>query len=175
MTTARATALTAGAGLALMAVLAPLAVFLALPAGHTTAAGLLLAVVVLLDVVVAVTLSDVLSPGGGPLAVAAAGLRLLYATVFTVAVGFLLRGEVDTFERIWEPSLGVFGLHLLAVGVLGWRTVVPRLIAALVFLAGAGYLVDALLPLGVEVSGVSFVGEVALLLWLLARGGRARR
>lgn len=175
MTTARATALTTGVSLALMAVAAPLAIFLALPSGHTTIAALLLVLVIVLDVIVAVTLSDVLSPGGGPVAVTATGLRLLYAAVFAVAVFFLFRGDAETFRQVWDPGLGVFGLHLLTVAVLGWRTILPRIIAGLVFLAGLGYLVDALSPLEFEVSGVSFVGEVALLLWLLVRGGRARR
>jgi hypothetical protein len=72
----------------------------------------------------------------------------------------------------------LFGVHLVLVGVLCWRSdVVPRLIGVLVALAGIGYFVDSVGVLvtpsyGADLAAVLFVGEVALMVWLLWWGLR---
>lgn len=176
----RDAAVAAGGALALMTVAAPVAVFGLLPAGRDGAAALLLLGVVVLDVVVAVALVRVL--GGGLLARTAGALRLVYSAAFAVAVAQLLGpGGEDAFTRLWDASLLVFGLHLVAVGVALWRMPRrPRLVATLVSLAGVAYLTDssltALAPAWAEAtSGVTSacaMGELALAVWLLARAGR---
>ena len=73
-------------------------------------------------------------------------------------------------------------MHLVLVGVLCWRSgFVPRVIGVLVVLAGAAYAVDSIGVLlsasyDLELAAFLFVGEVALMVWLIwwgTRGGRA--
>lgn len=179
---ARPAALVAGIGLALMAVFAPLAVFAAIPAGLTGPAALVVLTVAILDIVVSFALLPVFSGRAQTLGHITAGLRVAYAAVFAVAGANLLgRADVAAFERIWDAGLLIFAAHLIALSMLIWRSkVVGWWLSVLVLIAGLGYLVDAVIvavapEVGVEVGGVTFVGEVALLLWLLIRGGRPRR
>lgn len=72
-----------------------------------------------------------------------------------------------------------FGLWLVPLGVLIWASgFIPRWVGALLVVAGAGYLVDVVLAVmlpnaGFVVSEFTFVGELVLLGWLLARGVNA--
>ena len=72
----------------------------------------------------------------------------------------------------------LFGLHLFLVGCLAHRSgFVPRLLAVLVCLAGAGYAFDSVAGVlsngaAPAVATVTFLGELLLGLWLLARGRR---
>ena len=69
-----------------------------------------------------------------------------------------------------------FGLWLLPLGILIYRSgYLPKLIGALLMLAAAGYVVDVatffLAPgSGPVLSEFTFVGELALMLWLLVMG-----
>ncbi|QCC78822.1 DUF4386 family protein [Nocardioides daphniae] len=175
----RTPAVVAGAALLVMAVLAPLGLLLALPAGHFGVAALVALTVAVLDVVAAVALLPVLATGGELWAWIAATLRVAYAAVFTVA-GASLLAPVDEarFHAVWDAGLLVFGAHLLVAGAACVRsTLVPTWIGWLVVLAGAGYAFDAVVvAVGAEsafsLGAVTFVGEVVLLLWLLVRCGR---
>ena len=154
-----------------------------------------LVAVVLLDVVVAWALLVFFRPVDRRLSALAAGLRVVYAAVFLAAVvplagvaGLVESGgasagdevlrRVDTFDQVWSAGLFLFGVHLLLIGLLAYRSgYVPRLLAALVAVAGAGYVLDTLttaLAGGsfVTVSTVTFVGEPLLAVWLLVRGRR---
>ncbi|MGC5627909.1 DUF4386 family protein [Georgenia sp. Z1344] len=174
--------LVAAAALTAMAALAPIATFVLLPDGRTSVAGWLMLVVAALDVVVALALVPVLEPAGRRLARVTAALRIGYGLVLGyAAAGLVVAGDAERFDQIWDLALGVFGLSLVGVGVLLWRLAgAPRWLAALVVVAGAGYVVDAVVsqvgPAGAfEVSTISFVGEVALIVWLVLNGLRARR
>ncbi|WP_371688597.1 DUF4386 domain-containing protein [Micromonospora sp. KC207] len=74
---------------------------------------------------------------------------------------------------MWSLGLILFGVHLLMIGWLAWRSdAVPTWVAVLVAIAGAGYLADsigALVPAAYpfQVAAVTFVGEVVLMVWLL--------
>lgn len=174
--------LIAGTGLALMAVLSPFGFLLALPAGDTVTAGVVGLLVAVLDVVVALALVPVLTPGGRRLCIGAAALRIAYALVLGVAAGALLvTGDGEAFQRRWDAGLLLFGAHL---ALAGWAAIrargIPTWIGALVALAGAGYLVDSagalLAPdVGLSIGAFTFVGEVVLLVWLLWRGFRPSR
>ncbi|WP_185715078.1 DUF4386 family protein [Gulosibacter macacae] len=124
-------------------------------------------------------LIPVFATGGRRLSLAAAALRIGYAAALGIATGTLFAGDAEAFDSIWQTALGLFGLHLVVLAIAGWRSsIVPRWIAALVAIAGVGYLVDALLSitqtsLGFELSTVTFIGEVALLVWLLGWAGRS--
>ena len=80
-TSLRTSALVAGTSLALMALIAPLGLLIALPAGMTGIAALSVLVIAALDVVAAVALYPVLRPGGELLAQIASATRVAYVDV----------------------------------------------------------------------------------------------
>ncbi|MDX8032088.1 DUF4386 domain-containing protein [Lentzea sp. BCCO 10_0856] len=159
-------------------------------------------VVIALDVVVAWGLYRVFSPAGKNLSMLSAAFRLVYTAVFMVAIGQLLRGlrllgdddylavfgaeqlhalallEVTAFNDLWMAGLGLFGLHLILVGYLAYRSgYVPRLLGVLLVVAGLGYVIDSF---GVmlsqsawtDVASYTFIGEFLLALWLVIWGSR---
>lgn len=158
--------------------------------------------VVVLDVVVAWALFRVFSPVSTDIARLAAWFRLAYAGVLAVAVSQLagipdllnsegssavftaeeLQGQVllktTTFDDIWMAGLILFGVHLLLVGYLAYKSgYVPRVLGVLLVIAGAGYAFDSLVTVlsggsPFAISTVTFLGEFLLGLWLLIRGRR---
>lgn len=158
-----------------------------------------LVVVVALDVVVAWALYRVFSPVNKSLSMLAMALRLVYSGVLMVAVGELLgvvrllsddgyravfgADQVDAqamvgiaaFNDIWYVGQFLFGLHLLLIGYLAYRSgYVPRLLGALITISGLGYAADSLgavLSQGswTDISAFTFIGEFLLALWLLIR------
>lgn len=153
-----------------------------------------------LDVLVGWALRAFLDHAQPTVALLAAWCRTGYAVVLAVAVAHLtgvagllrdgagadrLRADgypgLTGFQQVWSLGLLLFGVHLLLVGWLAWRSdTVPTWVAALVAVAGAGYLADSAGPLvaadyPVQVAGVTFVGEVVLLGWLLVHAARHRR
>lgn len=154
----------------------------------------------MLDVVVAWALRAFFAPVHRAVSTLAAWLRTVYAGVFALAITHLagalnvlenaeaataLSSEqvqaeafqrIESFHLVWDLGLVLFGLHLLAIGYLAFRSnYVPRLLGLLVAVAGFGYVTDSLGALLVpgslpEVAAFTFVGEVLLLIWLLARG-----
>lgn len=176
----RTAMIVAGAGLVLMALIAPIGLLTALPSGETGIAAMAVLTIAALDVVVAVSLLPLLTRGGMLLARIAVAARLVYAAAFAGAAGFLLDpADPVRFQTIWDGALLVFGLHLVLAGVALWRTrITPIWIAVLVIAAGTGYLVDALaivLGLGISIGEFTFVGEPLLAVWLIARGIRPAR
>ncbi len=157
--------------------------------------------VVVLDVVVAWALHRVFRPVHAGASLLAAVFRLVYSGVFLVAIVELLGVvrllgpdaqvaalgadlvqtevmlRIDAFHDVWAAGLVLFGLHLVVVGYLAHRSVVvPRLLGILVVVAGLGYVFDSLAVVlaidAPEVALVTFVGEVLLAIWLLARSRR---
>jgi hypothetical protein len=153
----------------------------------------------LLDIVVAWALLTVFRPVHPELSRLSAWLRLAYAVVFIVALSQLAgipallndadgtgpftanqlqaqaMAKADAFHNIWSAGLILFGAHLVVIGALAYRSrFVPRLISALLVLAGVGYVFDSLVSVFTErpvfvVSHVTFLGEFLLALWLLMR------
>ncbi len=130
-----------------------------------------------------------------------AWLRLLYTAVYAVALAQLLIGfklatgmaaeagmamhSFLAFEVIWAMGMLFFGLHLVLLGYLCWRsTRVPRWLAWLLCLAGVGYFSDNLgkllladyaayqLIFAAIVVVPAITGEVGLGIWMLVRGRR---
>jgi hypothetical protein len=151
-----------------------------------------LAAVAVLDVIVALALLKIFSPVSRRLSRLAAGLRIVYAGVFAVAiyqlVGVLhvlgsanqaLQG-VSAFNNIWNGGLMLFGLHLLILGYMAYKSgYVPKWLGILIALAGFGYLFDSVasvlsLGLTTKIASLTFIGEVALILWLLINGRRVK-
>jgi hypothetical protein len=90
-----------------------------------------------------------------------------------------LQAQAMSFLDLREQSFLVaqifWGLWLLPLGALVFRSgFLPGWIGVLLVIAGAGYLIDSatqLLSLGFPVvSMFTFVGELALMLWLLIKG-----
>ena len=204
----RTASLVAGIGLASLTVLAVFGNFLVLkrlitpgdPATTMTdianSAGLfrwgiasLLAVAVL-DVIVAAGLLRLFTAVNRDLSTVAAWFRITYAAVFLVAVSQLAgvlpnlgnpdqaQRSIDSFNDIWNAGLILFGVHLLMVGYLAYRSgFIAKIIGILLGVAGVGYLVDGFGTVLVsgysfKVAQVTFVGEAVLIFWLLIKGRR---
>jgi hypothetical protein len=165
------------------------------------------AVIFVLDIVVAWALYVVLRPEGPRRSLLAAWLRLGYTVLLGVAVTFLYlalglatgdpdgldgatRGTLtilalDAFDITWLVGLLAFGAHLLVVGriMLGWRGG-PRVLGAVLAVAGAAYVVDTVAHLVLAgyaeyadlmlavVAVPSIVAELSLAVWLLTRARR---
>lgn len=147
-------------------------------------------VVTILDLLVAAALYALFRPVNPVLSAATAWTRVIFALVFMVAIGRLVSAftlldrpeealrEIEAFTAIWVTGLGLFGIHLVLVGYLAYRSgFMPRIFGILLGIAGLGYLLDAAGT--VFVAGFTavfgqflFVGEVALIFWLLIRGRR---
>jgi hypothetical protein len=124
--------------------------------------------VAMLDVVVAWGLYYVFEPVNRSLSLLAALFRVVYATMFAMAVNNLLSalqvvGGADSlkalgtdqvlaqmmvllgaFQSGWDLALIVFGLHLFVLGILVFRSgnTGLRVLGILVTAAGVGYLID---------------------------------
>ncbi|GAB3519849.1 DUF4386 domain-containing protein [Arthrobacter monumenti] len=204
----RNAALTAGWSLALMAVLGGLSNFgaivplIAIGDATETAhnisnapiqffagvVGFLL--IAVLDVIVAGALYVVFKPVSRRFSSAAGWMRALYAVLLVAAVsqlviGFSLLDDPETalpflesFNTIWVISQGLFGISLVLVGYLAFRSgFVPKVFGILLAIAGIGYLADAIgMAFIPDFSAVfaqfMFVGEVVLIFWLLIAGRR---
>jgi Domain of unknown function (DUF4386) len=206
--TLRRASLTAGVALALMAVLAAFAVFGAISARITPADATrtardiaasqsvfrlgiaCLIVVVILDVIVAAALFTVFAPVNGMVSAMAAGFRIAYAAVYLVAITQLVTAlqlladpgqalrAVNAYTTIWQVGLILFGVHLLLIGFLAYRSgFMPKIFGILLVIAGLGYLADGFGTVMVQnytigIGQFTFVGEVALIFWLLISGSR---
>jgi Domain of unknown function (DUF4386) len=88
---------------------------------------------------------------------------------------------VEVFRAMWLLSLGVFGISLLLIAYLEFRSgFIPKVFGVLLALAGVGYVLDALGTLlvpgyGAIFGNFGFVGEIASMLWLLLGGRRLAR
>jgi Domain of unknown function (DUF4386) len=161
---------------------------------------LALYLVVVLDVVIAWALMRVFDPVSRSLSRLAAWFRLAYSAIFMVAISQLAgipdllsardSGaftteqveaqallKVDAYHDIWFAGLMLFAVHLVIVGCLAYASgYVPRILGALVVIAGLGYAFDSigtvLSESPPEISTATFVGEFLLCLWLLIRGRR---
>lgn len=159
-------------------------------------------IVVVLDVVVAWALYVFLEPAGRSLALLAAWFRVAYAAILAAALSNLLVAarlttgagapgafttgqpdaqalvSVNAFSDGWNAALAIFGVHLLLLGYLVFKSgYVPRVIGILVMVASAGYLIDSfggILSTGYDanVALFTFVGEVLLMGWLLWKAVR---
>jgi len=161
-------------------------------------------VVAILDVVAAWGMYVLLRPVNERVALLVAWLRVVYAVVFAYAlvnlldVAQLVNGataatlqsdqlhmqvatSVTAFRNGWDLALAIFGLHLVGLGGLLYRSVdFPRFLGALVILAGIGYLADSfgriLVPgYTLTISMFTFVGEALLIVWLFKLAIRGSR
>lgn len=173
--------LAAGFILLAMAIASPIGFLVALPQEQFTITAFVGFVVVLLDICVALLLIPILRSGGTALANWASVLRIFYATgLFTATILLVIRQNGELFTQVWDYSLALFGFHLIVAGIAMCRsTELPTIIGVLLLIAGAGYLFDSVTTMfnvePMSLSEFTFIGEVALLLWLLWSGFRLRK
>ena len=158
-------------------------------------------VVAFLDVLVAWALYVVLRPVNGTVAMLVGWLRLAAAAASLPALANLLdvaqllggpvastlpatvveaqvMASVASFHNAMDIHLAIFGMHLLGVGVLVYKSVqFPRFLGVLVVIAGIGYLADTftriLVPdFAFTFSLFTFVGEALLIVAFLYRAIR---
>lgn len=160
-------------------------------------------IVAILDVVVAWGFYVLLRPVHEGLARLVGSLRVVYAAVFAFALVNLfdaaglvqsatgaalqsgplqaqVASSVAAFDTGWHMALGIFGVHLVGLGILLFRFSAPPLLAALVVLAGVGYLADSIGTIliadyGLTISTFTFVGEALLIFWLFWRAAKGSR
>ena len=151
--------------------------------------------VAVLDVIVALALWAYFKAVSSVLAGATAVLRIVYAGVFFFAISQLFEiwpylaaastnadqaqivfGKALRFYAIWDLGLGIFGLHLIFLGLVVFKVYyTPKWIGILLAIAGLGYVIDTLdsalfmdrIP---DLSMMTFIGEVVFMLWLLLLG-----
>lgn len=148
-------------------------------------------VIAALDVVVAWGLYIVMRSVNPSLSLLGGWLRLAYAAILAVAVNSLLNALraapmdpamaglfLESFDSLWQIGLIIFGLHLCVVGYLAWRAeFIHWLFGLLLTIAGLGYVVDGfgtvlIQDYSFDLAVYTFIGEVALIFWLLIRGRR---
>jgi hypothetical protein len=140
-----------------------------------------------LDVVAARALYRVFKPVSAGLSRLAASLRIAYAAVFIIAIRQLFGAlrtpsqalqHINTFTNIWDAGLVLFGLSLFVLAHLAHRSgYVPKLLSALLAIAGFGYVFDTVVRALVQgsssdVSAITGMGEFVFALWLVIRGRR---
>jgi len=164
-------------------------------------------IMVIFDVVVAWALYVLLKPVNKSLSLFAAWLRLVNSTIFGIALFNLfsviqilndtaylkafgkiqLHSQVmlflNSFNNTWLIALIFFGLHLLILGYLIYKSeYIPKFLGILLIVASFGYLIDSFanffLPnyadykdiLLIVVAVPGFIGELSFCLWLLLKG-----
>lgn len=148
--------------------------------------------VAVLDLVVAWALFNALRSTNESVARFSAWVRATYAGTLVVAVTHLQAAvrhlddgnvlvRIDAYNDTWALGLGVFGIHLIVLGWLVWKAPwLPRLLGALVALAGIGYVADTVGTVisagyGGNVAAFTFFGEPLLMVWLIALVWKATR
>lgn len=157
-------------------------------------------IVAILDIIVAWALYILFKPVNKSLSLLTAWFRLAYAPIFAFALTYLFNASqllsganylqafepdqlnaqamlsVSAFKNGWDIGLVVFGLHLLVLGYLAFKSgFIPKWLGVLLVVAGLGYFADSfgkfLVPnYNFTIAQFTFVGEASLILWLLWRG-----
>ena len=144
--------------------------------------------VILLDGLVAAAWYALFKNVNPRLSAAAAWMRVTFAAAFAVAASQLAYAytlldtpdqalhAIESFRTIWLISLGLFGLYLVLIGYLEFRSIfVPTVFGVLLVISGAGYIADALGVAFVDgftpVYGLfAIIGETSGIFWLLIKG-----
>jgi len=162
----RTAGLIVGVSLTAMTILSAL-IFPSLKNSPAHMSGIL--IIIMLDLVIAWGLYVLLEPVNKDLSLLMSIFRIVFASVFAVALSQL--GTPESFYLIWDIALALIGIHLIILGYLAYKSgFLPRILGILVLVAGIGYAVDTFLKffgVGFTISTFTFVGEVLFGLWLL--------
>jgi hypothetical protein len=154
------------------------------------------------DVVIAWSLYVLLAPVNRSLSLLMAWFQLVYAAIALAGIVNLvavyqlltnpdyltafgsgpLRAQVllslHSFRYTWQMALVLFGIHLVLLGYLIFRSgYIPRILGILLIINGLGWMLDSLGPYllpnaNLGFTFITFFGEIFLMLWLLIRGWR---
>ncbi len=155
--------------------------------------------VIILDILVSWTIYQFFKNDNKKIAIISFILRIIYAAIFGVATYFLianlgqgsnnelLNSNFNSFETLWTFGLIVFGLHLLAVGILmKVHRNIPKVLWILTLIAGISYVVvhilKSMLPQLSEFTETlnnvltlpMALGELGLAIWLIIKGGKTK-
>ena len=149
-----------------------------------------LILVAVFDIVVAAALLRLFEHVSRSLSITAAWFRAGYAAVYLVAIIQLvvalgLLGDpdqalraIDAYGTIWLVGLILFGVHLLLIGYLAYRSgFMAKAFGVLLVIAGLGYIADGFIAVlvpdpSISIGQFTFIGEAALMFWLLIKGTR---
>src|SRR5690606_3072910 len=139
----------------------------------------------LLDVLISICIIRYYRKEKPELAKATGFLRLFYSAIFGTGIGYHILGNVTMFNKFWSPGLIVFGLHLIALGILfnneGGKKWVNYTIKSLLIIAGMGYIVlNAGLLMAANPAAFTaliepifiapqILGEVLFALWMIVK------
>jgi Domain of unknown function (DUF4386) len=111
--------------------------------------------------------------------------RLLHTPEYLTLFGASqLKAQVDlllnAYRYTWAMSLSIFGIHLVLLGCLIFRSShIPKILGILLAIDGIGWLVSSLqpylfpnAPLGYV--SITYYGELLFMLWLLIRGWKIK-
>jgi hypothetical protein len=159
-------------------------------------------IVAMLDVVIAWALYIFLKPVNKGLSLLMAWFRVVYAAILAVVLlnfvialqllsgaDYLAVFETDQLQALmmlflnafgygWDLGLVIFGLHLLLLGYLIYKSgYIPKILGILLVIASFGYLIDSFGKLlsptyDLNIALFTFIGEVLLVFWLLIKGAR---
>ncbi|MGE7624712.1 DUF4386 domain-containing protein [Viridibacillus sp. NPDC096237] len=166
-------------------------------------------IILITDIVVAWAFYIFLKPINKSVSLLSAWLRLTYAFVLGIAIlnlifvlhlsestDYLSLFKIDqlqahmmllleAFEYIWSIGLIIFGVHLIIVGYLAFKSDrIPKVISILLLFASIGYIViNLFISIFSQYDGVisilkivfnvpMIVGELSFGIWLLFRGGK---
>lgn len=147
-------------------------------------------VVVVLDLIAAAGTYALFKPVNQNLSAIAGLMRTAFALWFAVALSKLVvafnnldtpeaaLAHIESFSSIWNTALGLFGVYLLMIAYLSIRSgFMPKVFGILIGIAGLGYIADLIglvvAPGFTPTFGLfGFVGETAMIFWLLIGGRR---
>lgn len=150
-------------------------------------------IVIILDILVAWGLYVYFKPINKSLSLLTAWFRLLYAALFFVAVFNLvdvvqltgsatdgshtqIMSSMQAYANQWNFSFVIFGLHLVLLGWLAFKTQqMHKIFGILLIVAGLGYSIDGLgnaliANYALNLIIYTFIGEVLLMFWLFFKG-----
>jgi len=99
-------------------------------------------------------------------------LRIIYSIIFTIALFNI--SDLTTFYSIWDNGLLIFGIHLLFLGILVYKSLyIPKWLGILIVIASFGYIIDSianLFGINTMIGMFTFIGEVLFAIWLIVKG-----
>jgi len=153
-------------------------------------------IIFILDIAIAWGLYVVLKPAGQAVSLHAAWFRIAYSVMLAVATVFLSLGMevalqpsgldaevgmllLNAFTVTWSIGLIAFGVHLMLVGVIMYRSrLAPRVLGLALAASGLAYIADSVLQISLVnyaaissvmmtiVAILSVVSELAVTVWL---------
>ena len=164
----------------------------------------ILLIVIILDVVIAWAFYVLLKPVNKSISLLSAWFRLIYSTIFGVALANLfnvyqlLSGadylkvfetdqlyaqvmlSLNAFDNVWAVGYVFFSFHLALLGYLVFKSgYIPRILGVLLVVSGIGYLTDELGKIllsnyDLTIAMFTFIGELLIIFWLLIKGAKIK-